>query len=117
MPSKPQGYSKRNEQDLSPYWVDVQADWSLCWSHRSCCRFCHAVAQMCYFLCYGHLLDAQKYLYHTISVRNMKTVNTLSGSIYNFLLQVYPNERHGIKNHEANEHYKTMVLNFLQNNL
>ena len=30
---KPTGYSKRNEQELLPYWMDVQADLSLCWSH------------------------------------------------------------------------------------
>lgn len=32
-------------------------------------------------------------------------------------IQVYPNERHGIRNHEASEHYKTLILSFLQKNL
>ena len=38
------GYPKRDEQNLLPYWVDVQADLSLSWSHRSYCRFCRALA-------------------------------------------------------------------------
>ena len=36
---QPKGYSKRNEQKLLQYVVDVQADLSLCWSHRSYCWF------------------------------------------------------------------------------
>ena len=28
------------------YKVDVQADLSLCWSHRSYCRFCRALPQI-----------------------------------------------------------------------
>ena len=28
------------------YWVNVQADPSLCWSHRSYCRFCRPLAQV-----------------------------------------------------------------------
>ena len=34
---RPLGYSKRSEEELLPYRVDVQADLStsLCWSHRS----------------------------------------------------------------------------------
>ena len=27
-------------------WADAQADLSLCWTHRSYCWFCHAVAQV-----------------------------------------------------------------------
>ncbi|XP_012941328.1 dipeptidyl peptidase 9 [Aplysia californica] len=34
-----------------------------------------------------------------------------------YQLQVYPNERHGIRNHEASEHYKTTMLQFLQEHL
>ncbi|PVD36403.1 hypothetical protein C0Q70_03386 [Pomacea canaliculata] len=33
------------------------------------------------------------------------------------VFKVYPNERHGIRSHESNEHYKTLVLSFLQDNL
>ena len=38
------GYPKRDKREPLPYWVDVQADPSLCWSHRSYCRFCRALA-------------------------------------------------------------------------
>ena len=31
-----------------PYWMDVQADPSLCWSHRSYCRFYCALAYLVY---------------------------------------------------------------------
>ena len=37
---QPPGYPKRDERELLPYWVDVQADLSLCWSHKSYCRSC-----------------------------------------------------------------------------
>ena len=36
----PSGYPKRDKQEPLPCWLDVQADLSLCWSHRSYCRFC-----------------------------------------------------------------------------
>ena len=42
----PPGYSKTNNRDLLPYWVDVQADLSLCWSHRSYFRFCCSLAHI-----------------------------------------------------------------------
>ena len=35
-----QRYPARNEQEPLPYSVYVQADLSLCWSHRSYCRYC-----------------------------------------------------------------------------
>ena len=41
---QPLGYPKRNKKEPLPYWVDVQADLSLCWSHRSYCRFCLVLA-------------------------------------------------------------------------
>ena len=28
------------------YWVNIQADLNLCWSHRSYCRFCRALAHL-----------------------------------------------------------------------
>ena len=41
------GYPKRDKGEPLPYWVDVQAYLCLCWSHRSYCRFCHALAHFC----------------------------------------------------------------------
>ena len=38
---QPLGFPKKDEQELLPYWVDVQADLSLCWLHKSYCGFCH----------------------------------------------------------------------------
>ncbi|ELT92637.1 hypothetical protein CAPTEDRAFT_5954 [Capitella teleta] len=32
-------------------------------------------------------------------------------------LQIYPNERHGIRNAQSNEHYETLLLSYLQNHL
>ena len=43
---QPPGYPKRDERESLPYWVDVQADLSICWSHRSYCSFCRALAQI-----------------------------------------------------------------------
>ena len=40
------GYPERNKQKPFSFWVNVQADWSLCWLHRPSCRFCHALAQI-----------------------------------------------------------------------
>ena len=34
-----------DEQNPIPYWVDVQADLYFCWSHRSYCRFWHAITK------------------------------------------------------------------------
>ena len=36
---------KRGMNETLPYWVDVQADLSLCWSHWFNCRCCCALAQ------------------------------------------------------------------------
>ncbi|KAL4216453.1 dipeptidylpeptidase [Mactra antiquata] len=44
-------------------------------------------------------------------------VNALIKACKPHQIQVYPNERHGIRNHEASEHYKTLILNFLDKNL
>ena len=46
---QPPGYLKRNKQEPLPYWVDVQADLSLCWLHRSYCRFCLELARISTF--------------------------------------------------------------------
>ena len=46
---QPPGYPKRDKQESLPYWVDIHADLSLCWSHKSYCKFCRTLVQM-YFL-------------------------------------------------------------------
>ena len=43
---QPPGYPKRDKQIPLPYWVEVQADLSLCWLHRSYSRFCCVLAQI-----------------------------------------------------------------------
>ena len=43
---QPPGYPKRNKRGPLPYWVDVQDDLSLCWSHRSYCSFCRELTQV-----------------------------------------------------------------------
>ncbi|XP_052830441.1 dipeptidyl peptidase 9 [Octopus bimaculoides] len=58
------------------------------------------------------LLDENVHFHHTNCL-----VNELIRSCKPYRLQVYPNERHGIRNHDASEHYKTMVLSFLQAHL
>ena len=40
------GYPTRDKWEPLPYWVDVQADLSLNWSHGSYCNFCHALAHI-----------------------------------------------------------------------
>ena len=42
----PPGYRKGDEPKPLPYWMDGQVDLSLCWSHRSYCRFCHALSHI-----------------------------------------------------------------------
>ena len=44
--SQPPDYTKRDEREPLPYRVDIQADMSLCWLHRSYYRFCHGLAQI-----------------------------------------------------------------------
>ena len=36
----------RNKREPLPYWVDVQTEVSICWSHRPFCRFCRALAHI-----------------------------------------------------------------------
>ena len=42
---QPPGYPKKDNGESLTYWVYVQPDLSLCWLHRSYCRFCRALAQ------------------------------------------------------------------------
>lgn len=58
------------------------------------------------------LIDENVHFQHTSTL-----INALVKACKPYSLQVYPNERHGIRNHEAAEHYKTMILSFLQNHL
>ena len=51
---QPAGYPKRDEREPVPYCVDVQADLSLLWSHRSYCRFCRVLMGR-FILCPGQL--------------------------------------------------------------
>ena len=37
---QPPGNPERDTRETLPYWVDVQADQSLCWSHRSYYMYC-----------------------------------------------------------------------------
>ena len=43
---QPPDYPKRDKCEPLPYWVNVQADLSLCWSYRSYCKFCLALAKI-----------------------------------------------------------------------
>ena len=43
---QPPGYPKTDKLEPLLYWVDVQADLSLCSLHMCYCRFCRALAQL-----------------------------------------------------------------------
>ncbi|XP_062605646.1 dipeptidyl peptidase 9-like [Saccostrea cucullata] len=58
------------------------------------------------------LIDENVHFHHTSAL-----ITALVKACKPYRLQIYPNERHGIRNHEASEHYKTMILSFLQNHL
>nr|XP_022310084.1 dipeptidyl peptidase 9-like [Crassostrea virginica] len=58
------------------------------------------------------LIDENVHFHHTSAL-----IAALVKACKPYRLQIYPNERHGIRNHEASEHYKTMILSFLQNHL
>ena len=42
---QPLGNPKRDKREPLPYPVGLQADRSLCWLHKSYCRFCGVLAQ------------------------------------------------------------------------
>ena len=48
---QPSGYPKDDTCEPFRYWVNVQADLSPCWSHRSYCRYYHALAQIIIICC------------------------------------------------------------------
>ncbi|XP_058055643.1 dipeptidyl peptidase 9 [Anopheles bellator] len=58
------------------------------------------------------LIDENVHFYHTSQL-----VNRLVRANKPYQLQVYPNERHSLRNLEASKHYETKLLSFLQNHL
>ena len=46
VPHTASGLSKEGLTRTMPKWVDVEADLSLCWLHRSYCGFCRALAHI-----------------------------------------------------------------------
>lgn len=58
------------------------------------------------------LIDENVHFFHTSQL-----VNQLVKHNKPYQLQVYPGERHSLRNLEASKHYETKLLSFLQNNL
>lgn len=58
------------------------------------------------------LIDENVHFYHTSQL-----VNALVRLNKPYQLQVYPTERHSLRNLEASKHYETTLLSFLQNHL
>lgn len=58
------------------------------------------------------LIDENVHFYHTSQL-----VNALVRLNKPYQLQVYPAERHSLRNLEASKHYETTLLSFLQNHL
>lgn len=58
------------------------------------------------------LIDENVHFYHTSQL-----INCLIKANKPYQLQVYPNERHSLRNLEASKHYETTLLSFLQNYL
>ncbi|KAF6023356.1 DPP8 [Bugula neritina] len=58
------------------------------------------------------MIDENVHLVHTTTL-----VEELIKCCKPYKLQIYPNERHGIRNAEAGTHFETMVLSFLQDHL
>ncbi|KAJ6635497.1 Dipeptidyl peptidase 8 [Pseudolycoriella hygida] len=58
------------------------------------------------------LIDENVHFFHTSQL-----INQLIKANKPYQLQVYPNERHSLRNLDASKHYETTLLSFLQNNL
>lgn len=58
------------------------------------------------------LIDENVHFFHTSELISM-----LVKANKPYQLQVYPKERHSLRNLEASKHYETTLLSFLQNNL
>lgn len=74
-----------------------------------------------FFLCFNRcnrlliihgLIDENVHFYHTSEL-----INLLIKANKPYQLQIYPRERHSLRNLEASKHYETTLLSFLQNNL
>uniref|UniRef100_H2Z5L8 Dipeptidyl peptidase 9 n=1 Tax=Ciona savignyi TaxID=51511 RepID=H2Z5L8_CIOSA len=57
-------------------------------------------------------IDENVHFIHTIEL-----INALVKCCKPYQLQIYPGERHGIRNPESNEHFEVAVISFLQQNL
>lgn len=58
------------------------------------------------------LIDENVHFFHTSEL-----INALIKTGKPYQLQVYPTERHSLRNLDATRHYETTLLSFLQNNL
>ncbi|KAK6635646.1 hypothetical protein RUM44_000900 [Polyplax serrata] len=58
------------------------------------------------------LIDENVHFSHT-----SKFIDAMAKEVKPYELQIYPSERHSLRNLEANQHYETTLLSFLQNNL
>lgn len=58
------------------------------------------------------LIDENVHFFHTSQL-----INLLIKANKPYQLQIYPNERHSLRNLEASKHYETTLLSFLQKNL
>ncbi|XP_054260848.1 dipeptidyl peptidase 9 [Macrosteles quadrilineatus] len=58
------------------------------------------------------LIDENVHFYHTSQL-----INAMVRAGKPYQLQVYPNERHSLRNLDASKHYETTLLSFLQNHL
>ena len=58
------------------------------------------------------MMDENVHFYHTSQL-----INALVKTGKPYQLQIYPDERHSLRNLDANKHYETTFLSFLQNHL
>ncbi|XP_043468840.1 dipeptidyl peptidase 9 isoform X2 [Leptopilina heterotoma] len=58
------------------------------------------------------MMDENVHFYHTSQL-----INALIKAGKPYQLQIYPDERHSLRNLDANKHYETTFLSFLQNHL
>ncbi|CAD5121295.1 DgyrCDS9824 [Dimorphilus gyrociliatus] len=63
-------------------------------------------------LIFHGLMDDNVHFQHTVFL-----IEALNKHCKHYFLQIYPRERHGIRNPEVNEHYETSVLSFLKQHL
>ena len=73
---QPLGYPKRDKRESLPWWVDVQADLSLCWSHRSSCRHTGLIV--------GFVLDHFPYFFMKTYPENVYFYYIMKTYLHNF---------------------------------